>query len=279
MSSPDEAFSVNGVGYSRADFTALVEALIDAGQFQVAPGATEISSADARIVLKELIRLESFNQLAEREGFTVDPALREQAETEASQDPNFAGYSDELKTLLLDLTVAGLAVRDLAMPGSPTALEAAYTESPARLGIMCLSHILVKTESQARTVLAELDAGADFAAMAKKYSTEPGADQSGGALTNEGVACGSLGAFQEGFDRDFMAGALEAKVGVPSGPVKTQFGWHIILSRPAKDVAADLAKVAETNPGMDLLQGFMSTADITVASAYGRWDPAVANIV
>lgn len=279
VSSPGAAFSVNGVDYSRDDFNALAAALIEAGQFQVAPGAEEISTADARVVLKELIRLESFNQLAARENLVIDPALRQQAVDEASKDPAFAGYSEQLKELLLDLTVAGQAVGGLKMPDTFADLKAEYTESPARLGVMCLSHILVETEADARKVLAELDAGAGFAEMAKKYSTEPGADQSGGALTNEGVACGSLGSLQDAFDRDFMAGAIEAKTGVPSGPVKTQFGWHIILSRPADEIGDDLVKAASGNPGMDMLQGFMTTADITVASVYGRWDPAVANIV
>jgi peptidyl-prolyl cis-trans isomerase C len=81
------------------------------------------------------------------------------------------------------------------------------------------SHILVKTEDEAKKIRKELDAGADFDALADKYSIDPGAKISSGDLgyftADEKVA-------------DFSKAAFALKKGETSSPVKTEFGWHII---------------------------------------------------
>ena len=80
-------------------------------------------------------------------------------------------------------------------------------------------HILVKTEDEAKSVIAELDKGADFGELAKKYSTDPSASSGG-----------DLGYF--GHD-DMVKAFTDAAFALPSGrysktPVKTEFGWHVI---------------------------------------------------
>lgn len=81
-------------------------------------------------------------------------------------------------------------------------------------------HILVDTEDQAKKIIAELKKGGDFAALAKKYSTDPGAQQGG-----------DLGFFKKGdMVPEFAAVAFSLKPGEYSQtPVHTQFGWHVIL--------------------------------------------------
>ena len=80
--------------------------------------------------------------------------------------------------------------------------------------------ILVKTEAEAKSIIAQLDKGADFATLAKKYSTDPDA-----------ASGGDLGYF----GRDDMVPAFTAAAfAVPVGkytetPVKTEFGWHVIM--------------------------------------------------
>ena len=90
--------------------------------------------------------------------------------------------------------------------------KAAHEEVHAR-------HILLKSEDEAKSVIAELDKGADFTALAKKYSTDPGASSGG-----------DLGYF--GHD-DMVPEFADAAFALPVGeytktPVKTQFGWHVI---------------------------------------------------
>jgi peptidyl-prolyl cis-trans isomerase C len=80
-------------------------------------------------------------------------------------------------------------------------------------------HILVETEDQAKTVLADLKKGGDFAAIAKERSKDPGSKEKGG----------DLGFFsKDQMVPEFAEVAYKLDKGQLSDPVKTQFGWHII---------------------------------------------------
>ena len=79
-------------------------------------------------------------------------------------------------------------------------------------------HILVDTEEQCTALMKELADGADFAALAATHSKCP-----------SGQRGGELGTFGPGqmvpeFDQAVFHGA----VGVVHGPVKTQFGYHLL---------------------------------------------------
>ncbi len=79
-------------------------------------------------------------------------------------------------------------------------------------------HILVESGDEAKTILGELKAGADFAALAKEKSKDPGAS-----------AGGDLGYFtKDQMVPEFAEVAFKMYPGQLSNPVKTQFGWHII---------------------------------------------------
>lgn len=81
------------------------------------------------------------------------------------------------------------------------------------------SHILVKTEEEAKGILGELKKGADFAKLAKSKSIDTGSANNGG----------DLGYFSRGqMVPEFERVAFELKVGEISSPVKTQYGYHII---------------------------------------------------
>jgi peptidyl-prolyl cis-trans isomerase C len=79
-------------------------------------------------------------------------------------------------------------------------------------------HILVKTEDEAKAVIAELKSGADFAELAKKKSTDPGASEGG-----------DLGYFpKDEMVPEFAEAAFKLDKGQISDPVHTRFGWHVI---------------------------------------------------
>jgi parvulin-like peptidyl-prolyl isomerase len=84
---------------------------------------------------------------------------------------------------------------------------------------MRVSHIMVKTEAEAEAILAELQAGKDFAELAKAKSQDTGSAEKGG----------DLGELRRGQAvREFEEAAFRLKEGELSPVVKTQYGYHIL---------------------------------------------------
>jgi foldase protein PrsA len=83
-------------------------------------------------------------------------------------------------------------------------------------------HILVKTKAEAEKVKALLEADntdANWKAVAKQYSTDPGSKGNGG----------DLGTFDKSrMVAPFANAAFKLPVDTVSDPVKTQYGWHVI---------------------------------------------------
>ena len=80
------------------------------------------------------------------------------------------------------------------------------------------SHILVKTDGEAYLILQKIREGASFEEMAKQKSICP-----------SGKRGGNLGWFgRNQMVKEFETAAFSAKKSQIIGPVKTQFGWHII---------------------------------------------------
>jgi peptidyl-prolyl cis-trans isomerase C len=102
------------------------------------------------------------------------------------------------------------------------AMQKVYNEAVAQMAKEAevrARHILVPTEAEAITILAEVKKGTDFTELAKQRSKDPGAAAEGG----------DLGYFtKEQMVPEFSETAFKMEKGQVSEPVKTQFGWHII---------------------------------------------------
>jgi parvulin-like peptidyl-prolyl isomerase len=80
-------------------------------------------------------------------------------------------------------------------------------------------HILVATEDQAKDVIAAINAGESFAALAKAVSTDTGSGANGGELG---------WAYRGKYVKEFEDFVWAAKPGELSAPIKSQFGYHVI---------------------------------------------------
>lgn len=123
------------------------------------------------------------------------------------------------------------------------AVEALYAEryanAPAEEEVRA-AHILVDSEEKAAALKAELDGGADFAALAGEHGTDGTASRGG-----------ELGWFAHGdMVPEFADAAFAMETGTVSGPVKSAFGWHLIKLEERRDrQPPELAEVREDLAG------------------------------
>lgn len=133
------------------------------------------------------------------------------------------------------------------------------------------SHILLATEEEAAAVKAEIDAGADFAELARSRSTGPSAANGG-----------NLGWFEQGMMVEpFEQAVMALGVGEVSGPVQTEFGWHIIRlnevrlkeAPPLDEVRAELNGELQNAAIEEAIAAATGSAEVVRAEV--QIDPAV----
>ncbi len=275
-STSNSAAEIGGTKISRDELELTITELSDVGQTPVVDG--EVAGDTARSILTALVQGAAAKQLLKKYGQEINDADRDEISGSLSQNTDTSEFTEHLKDLIIELNAGSLALKRVVAPDAKTASKM-YDEAPASLGVMCVRHLVVEQEAKAKEALTKISAGADFAEVAGEYSIEPNAKESGGALSGANNACMLLSEYQSGFDPDFTAGALLAKSGVATGPVKSSFGYHIILVRPFVEVAADISALLEENAGELLFNGYLATTKIKVDSAYGVWNSARGAII
>jgi foldase protein PrsA len=127
-------------------------------------------------------------------------------------------------------------------------LKKYYEDNKASFGTpeqVRASHILLPTKAEADAVLAELKKGADFAALAKQKSTDPGSKDNGGDLNYFGHGV---------MNPEFEAAVFKLKLNEISGVVQSPNGFHIIKltdKKPAVTPAYDEVKQEVKNRYLD----------------------------
>ncbi len=166
----------------------------------------------------------------------------------------------------------------IAASVSPAAVQAAYNKDyagkpgPEQVDAR---HILVKTQAEAQAIIDQLNKGANFAALAKKDSIDPGAANGG-----------ELGWFsQDEMVPAFADAAFALQPGqYTKTPVQTQFGWHVILcegKRPGPtptlaDVQDQIRQTLADNAIKATLADVRSKVKVEVYNADGTAAPQAA---
>ncbi|MSR88328.1 MAG: hypothetical protein EXS67_01575 [Candidatus Margulisbacteria bacterium] len=153
----------------------------------------------------------------------IDEQLLVNAAKKSGEDKS-ASYKKQIqdaqKQILLDALIKDKIDKNITVTDEDA--QAFYTSKPEQFQATeqrNASHILVKTEAEASEIKKAVDKGADFEALAKEKSQDPS------AASNSG----SLGWFARGqMVPEFEQAVFVLTKGQISGPIKTQFGYHII---------------------------------------------------
>jgi len=144
------------------------------------------------------------------------------------KDPELVARIERLRREVI--VSDALGVYATANPVTEAEMEEVYNEAVARtVGEEYKArHILVESEDDAKAIIVELDGGADFAELAIAKSTGPSGPQGG-----------DLGWFRDGtMVKPFSDAAAKLdKGGYTKAPIKTQFGWHVILLEDTRPIA------------------------------------------
>lgn len=197
----DAVAVVNGTYISKESLTKLENEIAQRSQGQSFPKEK---------LLEELIQRE----------LLVQEAVQKQLDKTAE-------YTKQLETVKSTLLTQAAVQNFLkSSPVTDADLQAEYDKNVAASGNEYKArHILVKTEDDAKQIITELSAGADFSELAKAKSTGPSGPQGG-----------DLGWFAAG---QMVAPFSEAVIALEDNkftlePVQTQFGYHVILREGAR---------------------------------------------
>jgi peptidyl-prolyl cis-trans isomerase D len=164
----------------------------------------------------------SAEDLAKKVSVT-EPELRAYYEQNKAQLKDTLPEQRKIKYVVIDASKLPVQISDDDYKQAYNQAQSQF-KTPEQVDVR---HILVKTKEQALDIKKQLEGGADFAALAKKYSDDPGSKDTGGLYKN--VEHGKM-------VPEFDKAAFELQPGKISDPVQTSFGFHILkvdAHRPA----------------------------------------------
>jgi peptidyl-prolyl cis-trans isomerase C len=208
--------TVNGVPVSRARAEALLNQ-------QRARGMPDNDQSRA-LIRDELINREVLMQEAQKSGVARSPEVASQLDL-ARQEIIISAFLREW------VRKSPVSDADIQKEYDRVKAEQGDKEYRAR-------HILVETEDQAKTMVAELKKGGKFEELAAKNSKDPGSKDRGGDLDWHGPS---------DFDRAFSEAMMKLDKGkFTETPVRTRFGFHVIQLEDTR--AVNFPPLAQVRP-------------------------------
>jgi parvulin-like peptidyl-prolyl isomerase len=239
------------------------------------PGAssdepTEVSADTARSLTQTWVvtRLLIDAVVADGGDVTDDDRDAARSQLEEQQGDAWANTQPAIQDLVVDQTAAVAVWQALSPEPSEDELRAAYDAGIEESGVACTAQILVESEEDARAVLDELAAGTDFAEVAADRSIDTVSGSEGGV-----IPCEAASTFAQNYVPEYVEAALAAEIGVPTEPVLSQFGYHVILVRPFDDVVDEGVAEIYSDPNLRFRR-LVDDADVYVDPRVGTFDPA-----
>lgn len=207
--------NLNGLKVAaRVNGQPITEADIDAALVGMGAKGERYNTPDGRkMVLEQLINKKLF--------------LADAAKNLYEYDPQFKAEFQKLKEDMLANFAIAKAVDGVRVTDEEAKKFFEENEKDLNAGeSVSASHILVDSEEKANEIKAEIESGAvSFEDAARKYSSCPSSEQGG-----------ALGEFTRGqMVPEFDEACFSMKVGELRGPVKTQFGYHLIKLNDKKE--------------------------------------------
>jgi len=222
------AATVNGVSIPQARLDMRVKAAMAQGQ----PDSPELRNA----VRDELINIEVLAQAANKKGLNKQAEVVQQIELSKQTILASAFVQDYVKS----------------HPISDDVLKQEYDKINQQRGNKeyKVSHILVKTEDEAKAVVEQLKKS-KFEDVAMDKSQDPGSSVKGGDL---GWAVPS------NFVKPFADAMVALNKGQMSAPVQSQFGWHIIKLEDSRDMKVPAFEEVKPNLTQHMQQQLVQKA-------------------
>jgi parvulin-like peptidyl-prolyl isomerase len=197
-------------------------------------------------------------------------SIFEQANVEGLSREEFLASNGVTEDLLTRVALQQLLDAAVREHFTTNATAPTQDEIDARIAenepLYCASHILVATEEEATAVLDRLEAGEDFGDVAAEVSVD----------TQSGIAGGDLGCADPGnYVTEFGEALAAAEIDVPTDPVETEFGYHVILLREDPSEAEVIEELQAEGVGTDTNNWFLEqvgSAEVTVDDRWGTWE-------